>query len=64
MKTLIPLPTCTVVTAGTCRYCGCTDLSGCWPPCYWLDRQHTVCSAVNCHQQAKADRLAGLRVAA
>lgn len=40
---------------GTCRYCGCTFLKPCYPPCCWIDRAQTVCSATLCYQQAIDD---------
>lgn len=35
------------MTPGTCRECGCQDLSACWdeeagPPCFWVERD--LCS--------------------
>lgn len=31
--------------AGICLSCGCTDEQPCDPPCSWVDRNHTICSA-------------------
>jgi hypothetical protein len=33
---------------GVCEYCGCTDTRGCTPACFWIDDDHTVCSAPPC----------------
>jgi hypothetical protein len=34
--------------SGVCRYCGCTDGRACLPPCWWIDKAHTICSAGTC----------------
>jgi hypothetical protein len=38
---------------GRCRYCACTYTQPCYPPCCWIDRAETVCSA--CFEKAKKD---------
>jgi hypothetical protein len=40
---------------GKCRYCGCTDRMACYPPCWWMNREHTVCSNPNCVSKAKIE---------
>ena len=44
------------IQAGVCRYCGCTELRACNPPCCWIDRESTVCSADPCVEQYESDR--------
>jgi hypothetical protein len=45
---LLPLNLSTRIESGVCRYCDCTDDAACFPPCSWIDPQHTVCSAEPC----------------
>ena len=40
---------------GKCQYCGCTERMACYPPCWWMNRAHTVCSQADCVNKAKAD---------
>lgn len=43
------------LTPGVCRYCGCTDALGCAEGCWWIDEEHTVCSARACFTKYFAD---------
>lgn len=46
---------------GTCVACGCTDERACAGGCYWMNPDHTVCSA--CYIKAiKILRVAGFRM--
>ena len=47
---------------GTCRYCGCSGPRGCvlavgafLVTCWWIDREHTVCSNPACWERAKRE---------
>jgi hypothetical protein len=35
----------TETTRGVCRHCGCTDKRAGPGGCYWIDQEHTICSA-------------------
>jgi len=52
------------IRRGHCRYCGCTDERACVLPkrkfpdgvtrgrtCWWIDAEHTVCSASGCFKK-------------
>jgi ParB/RepB/Spo0J family partition protein len=46
---------------GTCQFCQCTMTTPCNPPCAWVNKNQTICSAPPCLGKAKA---AGLLKAA
>jgi hypothetical protein len=35
----------TLAGPGVCKRCGCTDAWACAGGCYWIDAEHTLCSA-------------------
>ena len=43
------------ITPGTCKFCGCMEMSACvlpnGDPCSWLDMSRTVCNAPACIRQ-------------
>jgi len=66
------------VTAGQCRYCGCTDDHGCAivvpadelgdapvvARCSWWDEARTVCSKLSCIRRFEREQTAGDAIAA
>lgn len=55
------------ITPGVCRYCGCTNMTPCAVEeiagdligCYWLDKEHTACSAPECRKKWRRDNRKG-----
>jgi len=45
---------------GVCRYCGCTWRRACNPPCWWVDKMETVCSAKSCVEKWEAAAVRGV----
>ena len=44
--------------SGVCVYCGCTEQRACLTdgqPCWWINRQRTVCSAPGCIEKFGRD---------
>lgn len=37
---------------GTCQFCDCTMTTPCMPPCAWVDKKETICSAQSCVKKA------------